>query len=179
MCKRVRDEDMQVLVELGKNDPATLEKWEEGSKAKRTIVAYRKAWEKIKTWTKEGETRNLTETMFFAAMEGLVGRYSKSRIETFRSATSFRQKLDLREEESWAETRGFKIRFNALLKKAKALYRQGIAEGKFKQSARGPIQEDKILDLVKFCLDKGEKEYAGGFIVSFHALLRHMDLLGV
>ena len=176
MAKRVRDEDMQRLVELGETNPTILDKWEDGSRAKKTIEAYTRDWNLIKNWMKKVETNEVTEKAFFAAMEGLVGVYSKSRIEGYRSAMAHRQKLDLRADDAWTETRGFRIRFNALLKEADLKYRQGIASGKFKQTARGPIQEDKILDLVKFCLDKGEVEYAGGFIISFHALLRHADV---
>ena len=90
---------------------------------------------------------------------------------------AFRQKLDLRAEECWTENRGFRIRFNGLLKNAEALYREGIATGKFKQTKRGPLQEDKILELVNYCALQGEREYAGGFVVSFHALLRHEDVM--
>ena len=159
MKKRVSDEAMKLRVEMSRADPDSMAKWEGEARGKVTLKGYKRDYEDLLKWTSTSSIAELTEKDFLAAMEGYVGAYSKSRLENYRSAVAFRQKLDLRAEECWTENRGFRIRFNGLLKNAEALYREGIATGKFKQTKRGPLQEDKILELVNYCALQGERAY--------------------
>ena len=177
MKKRVSDEEMKLRVELSRTDPDSMAKWEGEARGKVTLKGYKRDYEALLGWTSTTCVAELTEKDFLAAMEGYIGAYSKSRLENFRSAVAFRQKLDLREEDCWTENRGFRIRFNGVLKKAEVEYRAGIKSGKFAQTKRGPLTEDKLLDLVNYCASKGEVDYAGGFVVSYHVLLRHKDVM--
>lgn len=174
---------MKAAVERALSDPSVWKAMDDLNKSsdfkQKTVKGYVRDWGLLLLWTGSTTVIDVTMPSFFAAMEAFVGKYSLSRVENFRSAVVWVQSLDpsLRQEQRWSKQEYFRIRFNGLLARVDAAYKEKQEEGELPQTKRGRIQEEKLRQLVDFCVQKGEDMYAIGFVLSYNLLLRHQDLV--
>ena len=157
---------------------------EKRSKNPRTCQGYKRDFELLMDWSSSERIQDLKEEIFFACMERLIGLVSMSRIENYRSATAFRQKLDIEEGEAsggskWTQNDGFLIRFGGLLTRADEVYRRLQASGHIKKTKRGAATIGKIGETLDHCQEVGATEYGMGIWLAYNALLRHKELEGL
>lgn len=180
--QRITDESVRAALERAKADPSIYRAIDEansqGGLCKKSLGGYVRDWGLLLSWTGARTVREVHIEDFFVCMEELIGSYAASRIENFRSAAARMQKLDmsLLPEERWTQEKGFKLRFEGLLKRANITYRELQRKGEMKETKRGRITHEKLDQLAMYCKQVGETQYLIGFVVSYHLLLRHSDL---
>ena len=138
--QRITNEQMQEAVERGLQDLDLQGAIESANKAadfdEKTVKGYVRDYGLLILWTGATCALDLSMMAFFVAMEQLVGLYSMSRVENFRSAVAWYQNLDpsLSHEQRWTQQEYFRTRFKGLLTRTEEPT----------QTKRGRIKEEKL-----------------------------------
>ena len=181
--RRITNEQMRahVAAQNASSAEAIKSNNETRSKAPRTGQGYKRDFDLLMDWSASTRIHDLKEEIFFACMEKLIGLVSKSRIENYRSATAFRQKLDIEQNAAlkWTQSDGFLMRFSGLLNRADEEYKRLQACGKIRKTKRGAATIGKIGETMDHCQAVGETEYGMGIWLAYNALLRHKELEGL
>ena len=90
--------------------------------------------------------------------------YRASTLESFRAALVWRQVEDMPIEACWTQSIRFRRRFRGAMKLC------------LDPVPRGSVTFSQLRTLTSRCSERGEIDYARGFIVAFYGLLRHSEI---